>query len=69
MNKKSLFFIIFLFAAADCLGNGLHYFFAGENYRNSDLRNYAVVGQIIFALVMCAYSFRYYKTSIKKTAQ
>ncbi len=50
-----------LFVGLDCLGNALHYFISGEYYRNTELRNYAVIGQIFFALAVVAYGFRYQK--------
>ena len=67
MNKKKLFLIMMIFGGADCLGNGLHYFISGESYNNTTLRNYAVIGQIVFALAIFAYCIWYHKTSIEKT--
>ncbi|MBA4123675.1 MAG: hypothetical protein H0X72_14580 [Acidobacteria bacterium] len=57
MKNKSLLFILWLIAGFLPIGNGLQYFIAGEAYRNTDLRNYAVVGQIIFGLATIGYAF------------
>ncbi len=62
MNKKTVIFWVILFIGFDCLGNALHYFISGKSYSNTDLRNYAVVGQIFFALAVIAYGFRYQET-------
>ena len=66
MSKKTLFSFLILFIGADCLGNGLHYFVAGEQYQNTDLRSYAVIGQIIFALAVLGYGVWYYKKPAKQ---
>ena len=66
MKNKNLLFVLLIIVGLSPIGNGLHYFISGEPYRNSDLRNYAVVGQIFFGLAMLAYSFWYYQSSFKK---
>ncbi len=55
MKNKALVFWLLIVSGLLCLGNGLRYFIGGEAERNSDLRNYAVIGQIIFALAVVAY--------------
>lgn len=55
MTTNSKFWMIFLTSLLP-IGNGLQYFIGGEVYRNTDLRNYAVIGQILFGLVTMAYS-------------
>ncbi len=66
MDKKYLLFILILMSGFSCLGNALQYYVSGKQYSNTDLRNYAVIGQIIFALAVIAYGIWYHKTSIKK---
>lgn len=66
MSKKNLYFFLMLFIGADVAGQGFHYFIAGKHYYNSDLRNYAVVGQIVFGLAVIAYGVCYYKKLVKK---
>lgn len=63
MSKRALIFVLILLGGADCLGNGLHYFISGQSYLNSELRNAAVIGQIIFSLAVLIYGVWYYKTS------
>lgn len=55
MKNKTLVFWLLIVSGLLCLGNGLHYFIGGDVYRSSDLRTYAVVGQIVFALAITGY--------------
>jgi hypothetical protein len=66
MDKKFLVFILLLMSGFSCLGNAVHYFLSGEQYSNTDLRNYAVAVQIAFALAVILYGFWHYKTSSEK---
>ena len=66
MSKKNLYLFLILFIGADVFGQGLHYFIAGKHYHSTDLRNYAVVGQIVFGLAVIVYGVWYYKKTAKK---
>ena len=66
MSKKNLYLFLILFIGADVFGQGLHYFIADKHYHNTDLRNYAVVGQIVFGLAVIAYGILFYKKPAKK---
>lgn len=63
MKSSAGNFTILIFAAALPIASGLHYFIGGEAYQNTSLRNYAVVGQIIFGLAIICYSIWHYKYS------
>ena len=65
-SKRTAIFFLILFLGASCLWQGLNYFIAGKQYHNTQLRNYAVVGQIVFALAVIVYGFWYRKTSAAK---
>ena len=66
MSKKTLISFLIFFIGADLFGQGTHYFIAGKHHENTDLRNYAVIGQIIFALAVIAYGVWYIKKPAKK---
>jgi len=66
MDKKFLNFVLILLVGFSGLSNALQYFISGKQHSNTDLRNYAVIGQIIFALAIIASGIWYYKTSFKK---
>jgi hypothetical protein len=66
MKKKYLYLFLILFIGVDVAGQGLHYFIAGKHYYNTDLRNYAVIGQIILGMAAFAYGIWYYKKPAMK---
>lgn len=68
MNRKLLIFILILLGGLECAGNGLHYFISGEHYRNTDLRNFAVVVQIAFGLAVAVYGIWDYKRPDRQKA-
>ncbi|MEJ7861651.1 MAG: hypothetical protein WKF90_08435 [Pyrinomonadaceae bacterium] len=61
MKNKSWIWISFIVAGALPIWNALQYFIDGKAYQNSNLRNYAVVGQIIFGVAIIFYGFWYKK--------
>jgi hypothetical protein len=50
--KRSWIWILVIFAGSLPIGSALQYYFAGEQYRNSPQRNWAVVGQAVFGLIV-----------------
>ena len=57
MGNKFWFWTLFIISGMLPAASGLHYFIGGEAYRNSDVRNYAVAGQILFgiAIICCGF--------------
>jgi hypothetical protein len=54
MTKEKSWNFLFIFTGLMPISSGLQYFIAGQAYQNTSLRNYAVVGQILFGLaVVC----------------
>lgn len=60
MNEK-YWNLLAVFVGLLPIKSGLQYFIAGEAVQNSDLRNFAVVGQIIFGLAIIYYGIWRYK--------
>jgi hypothetical protein len=52
--KKSWIWILVIFVGSMPVGSALQYYFAGEPYRNSTQRNWAVVGQAAFGILVMA---------------
>ncbi len=55
MTKEKTWNFLFIFTGILPIGNGLQYFVAGQAQQNSNLRNSAVVGQILFGLAVVCY--------------
>ncbi|MGI9034442.1 MAG: hypothetical protein ACR2GD_00230 [Pyrinomonadaceae bacterium] len=67
MENKFWFWTLFIISGTLPMANGWQYFIGGEGYQNSDLRNYAVAGQILFGLAIMCYGFwRYNKNLVKR---
>jgi uncharacterized membrane protein len=66
MKDKSWVWMLFITSGLLLIGSGLQYFVGGKAYQNTDLRNYAVVGQIIFGLATICYGFWYQKNLSKR---
>lgn len=69
MTKKSGGTFLLIIAGLLPVWNGLQYFLEGLANQNSSLRNYAVVGQILFGLAIVGYGFFYFKSSGKRTSK
>ena len=62
--KRSWVWILVILAGALTAGGALQYYFAGEPYRNSSARNWAVVGQALFGfLVICFGLYKQFKAA------
>ena len=55
MTKEKFWNLLLIFAGLLPVWSGLQYFIAGEANQSSDLRNFAVVGQILFGLATICY--------------
>ena len=66
MKNKSWNLMLFVIVGLSVMGRGIQYFVAGKAYQNSDLRNYAVVGQILFGLAIICFGFFYDKNVSKQ---
>ena len=55
MTKEKSWNLLLIFAGFLPIWNGLAYFIAGEANPNSNLRNFAVVGQIVFGLAIVCF--------------
>lgn len=67
MKNINWFFIAFLICGFSTMKQGIFYFTDGKADFNSDLRNYAVAGQIVFGLALMLWSVWYYKTPFKRS--
>ncbi|MCA1622239.1 MAG: hypothetical protein LC768_01240 [Acidobacteria bacterium] len=65
MKNKS-WNLVLVFVGLLPIWNGLQYFFQGQAYQNSALRNSAVVGQIIFGLAISCYGVWHNKNLSKQ---
>ena len=61
MKSKNWYYYLVPVLGAIVCGQAINYFLSGENYRNTGLRNFAVVLQIIFGLALIGYSFYQHK--------
>ena len=53
--RRSLYWVLVIFAGSLPLGYALQYYFAGEPDLNSSTRNWLIVGQAFFGLVIMGF--------------
>lgn len=61
MKSRSYYYYLIPVLGAIVCGQAINYFLSGENYRNTSLRNFLVVLQVLFGLGLIGYSFYQYK--------
>lgn len=69
MTKEKSLNLVIIFAGLLPIWNGLQYFLEGQAQHNSDLRNYAVVGQILFGLAIIGWGFFCHKNSGQRASK
>ena len=61
MSKNKWWFILCLLLGLDVAGQAIYYFVGGESYKNSSLRSFLVVAQLLFGFAIAFYGWRKFR--------